>query len=84
MKNKAAEDKPIECDCKNWASDGRLPLLSHHHRCKNYNPIKELMKIISDLLVGIEEWGAEEDGIACFDAYKRAKVAMGQFNFKDD
>jgi len=76
----------MECECKNWASDGRLPLLSHHRKCEAYMPVTELMEIISGLLRGIESWGAEEDGIygGCFDAYKRAKVAMGQFDFMED
>ena len=75
-----------ECECKNWASDGRLPMLSHHYKCQNYSPIFEMTKIIKDLIIGIESWGAEEDGVygECFEAYKRAKVAMGQFDFIED
>lgn len=73
----------IECECKNWASDGSLPLLNHHHRCEKYKPVLELIDIVKGLIDGIEAWGAEEDGIPAdvWETYKRAKVAMGQFDF---
>ncbi len=80
----AQERGKMECEygCENWASNGMLPLLSHHSKCPNYNPTSELIKIVTDLLKGIESWASGEDGIPdeCFDAYKRAKVAMGQFD----
>ena len=58
-------------------------MLPHHPKCPNCNTTKELIKIISNLLKAIEYWGSEEDGIPdeCWDAYKLAKVAMGQFDF---
>ena len=76
----------MECECKGWACDGLIPLLSHHFKCEHYKPVSELMEIITSLIRGIEAWGGEEDGIPdfCFDAYKRAKVAIGQFDFMKD
>jgi hypothetical protein len=82
MKQKLNDNK--ECECRDWATDGRIPLLSHHYKCDNYSPVNELTEIIKDLLKGIESWAAEEDGVYCFDAYKKAKVAMGQFNFIEE
>lgn len=71
------------CECKNWATLGIVPLLSHHPRCSKYRPVADLMEIVKGLLAGIESWAADEDGIHddCFEAYKKAKIALGQFDF---
>lgn len=76
-------ENKTECECKNWANDGRLPLLNHHPRCQHYSPISEMTVLIKDLLIGIEKWGSEEDGIPdeIYDAYTKAKMAMGQLDF---
>lgn len=72
-----------ECDCKNWAFDGIVPMLSHHRRCTSYSPVSELTEMLKELVKGIESWGGEEDGIyeGVYEAYKKAKIALGQFDF---
>jgi len=76
----------INCECANWARDGSLPILSHHHRCEHYRPIPELVEIIQNLIKGIESWGSEEDGIydGCWVAYEKAKIIVGQYDFIKD
>lgn len=41
-------------------------------------------RLIRDLLKGIQGWSADEDGVhpECWDAYKRAKAYIGEFNWK--
>jgi hypothetical protein len=41
------------------------------------------MAIIEELIKGIESWAADEDGVHddCYEAYRRAKCAMGQYDF---
>ena len=75
----------IDCECKNWCSDGSLPLTTHHKKCEHYNPVKDLMEAMAALIKGIECWASDEDGVhpECFDAYKRCKGMLGQFDFKE-
>ena len=73
----------MDCECKNWArTDGWMT--EHHPGCPKYDLKGDVMKIITALVRGIECWAADEDGVHddCWEAYKRAKVSIGEFDFK--
>jgi len=72
----------MECECKNWCSDGVPPLLKHNRKCPQYSPVTEMLEIITDLVRGVQDWAAEEDGVhpECWEAYSRAKICIGQFD----
>ena len=76
----------MSCECMNWERPGHLPLTEHHPNCPNYNLSKESVEVVRGLVRGLELWGSEEDGIypAAWDAYKRGKVCIGEFNWKED
>jgi hypothetical protein len=77
------ENNEQDCECKNWASYGIPPFLSHHERCKKYDPARDYVEIVNSLIMGIESWSTDCDGIHpdIYDAYKKAKVSLGQFDF---
>jgi hypothetical protein len=56
------------------------PITEHHSRCEKYDPIGESMRHIELLLLGIEQWAAEEDGIPDFIIrdYESSKLFVGQ------
>ena len=75
-----------ECECFTWArTDKGMFLTEHHPNCKNYDPVKDAKEIISNLLAGVEEWANDEDGVhpECWEAYKRAKYSLGQFDVNE-
>lgn len=64
------------CECMRWARDGKDgAFYEHHRRCKSFNPEKELIALIKELIKGIECWAGDEDGVhyECWEAYKKAK-----------
>lgn len=66
-----------DCPCAVWATDQMTALLlgnGHHPRCDKFVPDVRATYLIRDLVEGIEEWGAQEDGVPdwLWDAYARA------------
>lgn len=74
------EEKPEQCECLNWCRDLTGFLWSHHPNCRKHRPDVEARGYVQALVDGIEQWGAEEDGIPDFlwDAYCRAVYALGR------
>lgn len=69
-----------DCECRNWARDGEFQLLTRHHmNCKHFNPAKDAIDIITGLLIGIESWASDEDGIhpSVMKAYAEARIFVG-------
>ncbi|RJQ28378.1 hypothetical protein C4565_03685 [Candidatus Parcubacteria bacterium] len=71
------------CECMSWAGEWRL-FTTHHPSCPKYDLIGEVKERISALLVGIESWAADEDGVHddCWEAYKNARYFIGDFSDK--
>ena len=80
MEDQPENDKP--CDCQNYCHSGQPPILRHHYACNKYRPISEMLEIITDLVKGIQNWAADEDGVHhdCWKAYSRAKICIGQYD----
>jgi hypothetical protein len=89
-------DNPIQCECFNWERLGHprcrgpracaTPYVEHHPKCKHYDLAKESSAMVSELVHAMEAWGKEEDGIPgqAWEAYKRGKAWIGEFNWRDD
>jgi hypothetical protein len=74
----------INCKCSYFAQDGQLLMLGHLHHpgCEYADGSRERVaaKIIRDLVKGIDNWAADEDGDVhadCWKAYKAARYAIG-------
>ena len=68
------------CDCTHWARDGRQKILTEHHpRCASYDPEGDARKIIKSLVLAMEAWGMEEDGVPAnhWDVYEHARTMIG-------
>ncbi len=66
-----------DCDCKLWGTDRPVADLlgnGHHHNCGYFVPDVGAVQLLRELVAGIKEWGAQEDGIPewLWDAYARA------------
>lgn len=62
-------------------------MTGHHEACPQRGSIvKAAQTIIAALVKGMENWAADEDGIHpdAWEAYKRGKVAIGQFDWKEE
>lgn len=58
--------EPSECQCRDWACADLLSGLfgnGHNPQCKYFVPLVGAKELLKDLIKGIEEWGAMEDGI---------------------
>jgi len=66
-----------DCECNYWARTDGL-LAEHHPNCKHYDPVGDAQKIIVALLLGIEAWAADEDGVHpdCLEAYENARLRV--------
>jgi hypothetical protein len=78
----------LACECANWTSrrlDIRL-LTNHHESCPKGDVMGSAKSLIRALVKGLEAWGAEEDGIypEAWEAYKRGKAVIGEFDWKED
>lgn len=73
----------VVCECQQWAWRIEPPVTRHHPQCKQYDLKNEAMALVRDLVKGMEAWAADEDGIhrEAWDAYKRGKVFVGQFDW---
>lgn len=77
------------CKCNYWANTGEyLPLnmiTGHHVNCERFT-FEEIQRgtvdLLSDLVRGIEEWAANEDGVPDFiyEQYRCAKMIIGERN----
>jgi len=83
----------MNCECQNWADDGRdypyMLLTGHHYRCQdrdNRVGMKNALEVIKDLVKAMETWGADCDGVhpQAWEIYKKAKIILGQFDWKED
>ncbi len=72
----------MSCPCSQYCRDGSLPLTEHHPQCEKYNLESESLELVNKLIRGIEQWGADEDGIHddVYDIYCKALVFTGQLN----
>ena len=68
--------------CRDWCSDGRLPLTEHHPKCAHYNLEADSVAIVRALTNGIEDWASEEDGVhpPLWEAYCRALAFIGEWD----
>jgi hypothetical protein len=78
----------LACECANWTSR-RLDislLTNHHESCPKGDVMGSAKSLIRALVKGLEAWGAEEDGIypEAWEAYKRGKAVIGEFDWKED
>jgi len=48
--------------------------------------MKNALEVIKDLVKAMETWGADCDGIhpQAWEIYKKAKIILGQFDWKED
>jgi hypothetical protein len=69
----------MDCECINWARTNGW-LAKHHPSCPKYNPEKDAIEFIAELVKGIEAWASDEDGVhdSCWLAYKKAKFIIGE------
>lgn len=72
----------MACDvCENWVrgGDGRI-LASHAEACPKYDPVGDCLQHVHALLIGMDRWARDEDGIHgdAFDAYEDARAFIGQ------
>lgn len=77
----APEATGEQCECATWAKAEAFTFLTTHHpRCPRYDLEGEAVVLIRSLLVGIERWAQDEDGIHhdCWEAYKHAKQTIGE------
>lgn len=79
------DSKATDCECINYAWDGRPPILEHHRRCKEYTAEfveSRSVAIVKRLVVGIENWGKDCDGIPeeLYRDYLKALAFLGQIN----
>ncbi len=74
-----------DCECYNWCRLGLSFNPKHHPNCKHYSPLNDAASVIKALLKGIEAWAGDEDGVHpdCWEAYKRAKCSVNQFDLKE-
>lgn len=77
---KPTEPTPTDCECMDWGRNGLTLLTGHHRHCPKYRIDAEGMRLLRNLLDGIEEWAADEDGVhwECWDAYRQACLALGR------
>lgn len=67
------------CNCMNRTCDGSFPLLlAHFPDCANFG--ESLREMLSGLVLGIEAWAANEDGVPdeAWEWYEKAKIALGE------
>lgn len=72
------------CECVAWARDYRQLIFWEHHRdCPKHNPDSDMLCMLNELLDGIDEWAADEDGVhyKCWAAYCRAQIMRGNHNY---
>jgi hypothetical protein len=76
---------PIQCECFNWERLGHPPYTEHHPNCKHYDVAKESIAMVRELVRGMEAWiGKESMPEQAWEAYKRGKAWIGEFNWRDD
>ena len=71
----------MDCECENWVytGDGRI-LAAHKANCPLYDPVADCLKHVYALLMAMDLWADEEDGICgvAFNAYEEARAFIGQ------
>ena len=71
----------LDCECSHWAMECLWDTNEHHPNCVKYSGRNEryfIIKLLHDLVKGMDEWASDEDGIhpEAWDAYKRARAVL--------
>jgi hypothetical protein len=79
----------MNCDCIYWCSEDQawVDLTGHHENCpKRGNVLAHTKTLLTELVRGMEAWGADDDGIHpdAWEAYKRAKAVIGEYDLKEE
>ncbi len=77
----------MDCRCNNWCRDNSKIGTQHHPKCPDYDPEGDAKKIINDLLTGIIQWAADEDGAVhpeLWDAFESAAYFVYRGGIIDD
>lgn len=71
----------LDCECSGWAMECLWDTNEHHPSCSKFSARNEryfIVKLLQDLIKGIDEWASDEDGIhqEVWEAYKRARKVL--------